>query len=446
MEKGTGKELIVDSNLPDYDYSGAEVWVHAPRHWSNWTTRVAGNPGPGSLEIINSAPFKGSVSWHVATKGAKYYIFGIKDALDADNEWYFDKKKGTLYIHRSDGELPPGDYYYKRRMVGIDLRGRSHTHFEGIDVIGASIVTDADSDSLEFSRMKMLYPYFSSRAKGSNSQSDKGIRLMGRNCTIRDSEIAYSSGTGVALFGENNQVINCYIHDNDFIGTYASCVQLGGKGNVISHSTLTRSGRSLIDYGKMYQSLIQHCELSYGGMLTSDLGLTYGNIIEGGNSVLRYNVLRDNQGKSHCNGLYFDHGTQNIISHNNIIYGIKGAAFMINHYGAYHLAYNNTFISETYGFRNMWGNKYKPELNGVRFVNNVFAKNCDTNALGFHWSYNLVNYDRFDRENPFRPDPQFPGLVLLRQPVPGSRQAMILRILPRQSIRSLASPCTETWL
>jgi hypothetical protein len=409
MEKGTGEELIVDPNLPDYNYSGAEVWIHAPRHWSNWTTRVAGSPGPGSLEIINSAPFKGSTSWHVARKGAKYYIFGIKDALDADNEWYFDKRKGSLFIHRSDGELPAGDYYYKSRMVGIDVRGRSHTQFEGLEVIGASIVTDADSDSLEFSRMKLLYPYFSSRAEGSTAQSDKGIRLMGRNCTIRDSEIAYSSGTGVALFGENNRVINCYIHDNDFIGTYASCVQLGGKGNVISHSTLTRSGRSLIDYGKMYQSLIQHCELSYGGMLTSDLGLTYGNIIEGGNSVLRYNVLRDNQGNSHCNGLYFDHGTQNIISHNNIVYGIKNAAFMINHYGAYHLVYNNTFISEKYGFRNMWGNKFKPELNGVRFVNNVFAKNCDTNALGFHWSYNVVNYDRFDRTDPYRPDPQLMG-------------------------------------
>lgn len=408
MAKGTTAELIVDPDLPDYDFSGAEVWVHAQWYWSNWTTRVAGSPAAGSIEIINSAPFPGPRR-HVARPGAKYYIFGIMDALDADNEWFFDAKTGSLFVHRSDGELPGGDYYFKSRMVGLDLRRRSHTQVEGIEIVGASILTDEDSDSLEFDRMKIFYPYFSSRAKNSSAQANEGIRLLGTNCTIRNSEIAYSSGTGVALFGENNRVMNCYIHDNDFIGTYASCVQLGGKGNVISHSTLTRSGRSLIDYAAMYQALIQNCELSYGGMLTSDLGLTYGNIIEAGNSVLRYNVLRDNLSKDHDNGLYFDHGTQNIISHHNLIYGVSNAAFMINHYGAFHLVYNNTFISEKLGFHSVWGNKYKAALTGSRFVNNVFRRPCTTSASDFHWANNLVGYDGFDRSDPLRPDPRLLG-------------------------------------
>lgn len=408
MGEGTHKELIVDPNLPDYNFSGAKAWVHAPWYWSNWTTRVVGSPSPGSIEIIDSAHFPDSRP-HVAKAGATYYIFGILDALDSENEWFYDTSEGLLYIHRNDGHLPEGDYFFKSRMVGLDLRGRKHMKFEGIDLLAASIITDEKTDSVEFDRMKILYPYFSSQAKHFKAQSGEGIRLMGKNCTIRNSEVAYSSGTGIALFGENNRVINSYIHDTDFIGTYASCVQLGGKGNIISHSTLTRSGRSVIDYGQMYQSLIQNCELSYAGMLTSDLGLTYGNIIEAGNSVLRYNVLRANKGEHKANGLYYDHGTQNIISHNNLIYDIPNAAFMINYYAAYHLVYNNTFISEKYGFFSVWGYNYEPELTGMRFVNNVFRRPCETSASAFHWANNLVGYDRFDSTDPFKADPQLMG-------------------------------------
>ncbi len=408
MEADTTKALIVDSNLPDYDYTDAEVWIHAKYYWSNWTTFITSNPNQGELEIIDTAPFHPGRR-HVAAEGADYYVFGIKDALDADNEWYYDDQEKALYVSRNDGELPLGNYYTKQRMVALDLRDRAHIHFEGIDVFAATIETDASSYRLVLDRMQLLYPYFSSRAKNSGSQGDKGVRMLGKECIIKNSEIAYSSGTGVALFGEGNQILNCYIHDHDFIGTYASCVQLGGKGNVISHSTLTRSGRSVIDYRAMYQALIQYCDMSHAGMLTSDLGLTYGNVIEGGNSVVRYNLLRNNDGSHYNMGLYYDHGTQNIISHHNIVYGVNYSGFQLNQYASYHLVYNNTFISSRYGFRNVWGNQYDPELNGVRFANNVFSNTAETAASNYHWSHNLTEYDGFDTSSPFKVDESLLG-------------------------------------
>jgi hypothetical protein len=405
METGTTKDMIVDSSLPDYDYEGAKVWIHAKHWWSNWTTTVTGNPGIGQLEINDTAPFFGARR-HVAADGAQYFVFGIMGALDAENEWFYNEEERKLYIFRPDGQLPEGDYFIKSRMLAMDLRGRSHIQMEGIDIFAATIETDAASSHLVFDRMVLTYPYFSCLAdqKTGLGQTDKGLRLLGSHCVVRNSEIAYSSGTGVALFGENNQILNCYIHDHDFIGTYASCVQLGGKGNVISHSTLTRSGRSVIGYASMYQALIQYCDMSYAGMLTSDLGLTYGNVIEGGNSEVRYNVLHDNQGRHFNMGLYYDHGTQNIISHHNIVYGVTFSAFQLNHYAAYHLVYNNTFISDTHGFRSMWGNQYEPDLNGVRIVNNIFSGMSETAAPRYHWSSNIVEYEGFDRSEPFRFD------------------------------------------
>jgi hypothetical protein len=406
MEDGSNETRIVDPHMPNYDYNNGKVWVHAPKHWSNWTTSIMSSPKSGEIEIVDNAPFPGPRR-HIPVKGAQYYIFGVREALDADNEWFYDAEEKALYIYRKNGKLPTVAYYVKQRMNAIDVRDKAHVHFNGFDIVGATIESNSRSESIVFDRFRILYPYFSSLARQPEhdlSQSDKGVRFLGKHCKLLNSEVAYSSGTGVALLGKDNHVINCYIHDHDFIGTYASCVQLGGQENVISHSTLTRSGRSVVDYALMYKALIQHCDMSYSGMLTSDLGLTYGNVIEGGNSVIRYNVLHDNVGPHFNMGLYYDHGTQNIISHHNIVYGVRTAALLINHYAAYHLIYNNTFIAEEAGFRNRWGNKYNPELNGIRIANNAFSGSSETTGANYYWSNNMVEYNNFDPRKPFNMD------------------------------------------
>ena len=405
MDAGSEPTKIVDAELPQYDYKNAKVWVHAPKYWSNWTSKILENPSRGVLEIVNNDPFPGPRG-HVASEGSEYYIYGIFDALDSDNEWYYDSQERFIYVYRSDAKMPKERYYYKERLIAVDLSNKSHLEFTGIDVFGATIDTNAETENILWQDSKILFPYFSSEAKTGSYQGDRGVRVFGKQFVLKSSEVAFSSGTGVALFGRDNRILNCYVHDNDFIGTYASCVQLGGKGNIISDSTLTRSGRSVIDYGDMYEALIQHCVLSDAGMLTSDLGLTYGNVIEGGNSEVRYNVLRNNHGEDHNMGLYYDHGTKNIISHHNIVYGVKSIGFLINHPAAYHLVYNNTFISEKVGFQNKWGNQYEPDLIGVRMINNVFGGIAETNAPSYYWSNNIVNYEGFVTEKPFKFDPK----------------------------------------
>lgn len=391
MTEGTTPDLIVDKSLPDYDYTNASVWVHAREYWSNWTTNIVAST-KGKLQIKNMAPFPGPRQ-HVTTPKAQYYVFGILDALDSENEWFYDKEKKALYIHRDKNMVAPRDISYKKRMYAFDLNNKSYITILNLEITGASITTNTNSNHILLDGLKVLHPYHSSQANDFyGNQTDKGILFQGKNCTIQNSEVAYSSGSGVVLDGEYNKIINCYIHDTDYIGTYASCVQLKGKGNMVSHSTLTRSGRSVIDYGGMYQALIQFNDLSHSGMLTSDLGITYGNVIEGGNSEIRYNWLHDNDDEHKDMGLYFDHGTQNIISHHNAIWGIGGVGLLINHYGNYHLIYNNTFISQHIGFRSAWGNKYAPDLYGCRFANNIFSGPAETTADNYFWSNNLTDF------------------------------------------------------
>jgi hypothetical protein len=392
MKSGTLSNKIGDEKLPDYDFTGAQIWIHAPKYWSNWTTEITGSPATGELYIKNIAPYPGPRR-HVAAPGAEYFLFGFKDALDDYFEWFYDKKEQFLYIHANQEWLTENPVSIKRRMYGFDLTDRTHITIDGIKIFAASVLTSENSAWLNLNKVTVFYPYHSTQATNRvNWQKDKGLVIKGTNCTIQNSEIAYSSGSGVILMGKYNKVINCYIHDTDYIGTYASCVQLSGKGNTISHCTLTRTGRSVIDYAGMYQSLIQYCDMSYSGMLTSDLGLTYGNVIEGGNSEFRYNYLHDNQG-AHLNmGLYYDHGTKNIISHHNIIWNVDHSGLLINHYGNYHLVYNNTFIAKNHGFRSVWGNQYEPDLFGSRIINNIFGGPYETNAKNFTFSNNLVHY------------------------------------------------------
>ena len=77
---------------------------------------------------------------HVAGEGAEYFVFGVIDALDADNEWFYDKKTRELYVFRSNGQLPEEEYLVKKRMNVFDFSGKKYIELHNLDIIGASVV------------------------------------------------------------------------------------------------------------------------------------------------------------------------------------------------------------------------------------------------------------------------------------------------------------------
>tara|TARA_R110002126_G_scaffold30602_2_gene99816 strand:+ start:45 stop:2348 length:2304 start_codon:yes stop_codon:yes gene_type:complete len=402
MTEGTTPNTIVSEKLPDYDFTGGYVWVHAKYYWQNWTTEIESNT-PNSLAIKDRAPYLGE-SKHMAQPGAGFYVFGIKDALDTDNEWFYNKKTKELFVYRSDNEIPTENYFYKSRVNAFDFSRAKYVTIQDITILGASIKTSINTSNLILDRVKVLYPYYRSQNnKMYPKLNTKGFVLNGKNSIVKNSELAYSSGACIVLNGQNNKLLNSYIHDGNLIGDIMGNVVLEGKGNVISHCTITRSGRTLIRYSQMYQALIQNCELSYSGLLSSDLGLTYGTNIEGGNSEVRYNLMHDNlsEDKEKSMGLYYDHGTKNIISHHNIIWGVDQAGLLINHYAANHLVYNNTFISKKYGFKSSWGQEYGPDLLHSRFANNAFNAPSGTTAENYYWNNNSTDFHDFNEKNPW---------------------------------------------
>ncbi|MEL7160542.1 MAG: right-handed parallel beta-helix repeat-containing protein, partial [Bacteroidota bacterium] len=391
MDAGTTPDHVRDAALPGYDWTGARMWVHAPMHWANWTTDVR-SFASGQLRITNNAPYPGPRQ-HVAADSAEYFLYNCLAALDAENEWCYEAASGYLYVYRQDDRRPTGTYYVKRRMLAFDLDDRAYVTLRGFTVNGASISTSETSHHVVLDRLKVFHPYYSTEANEEyGRQLDKGLSLLGHHCTVQHCEVAYSSGCGILLRGRYNLVFNSYVHDTDYIGTYAANIKLEGEGNVISHCTLSRTGRAVIDYGDMYRALIQYCDMNQSGMLTRDAGLTYGNVIHGGGSEMRYNWLHDNRDDHWDMGIYYDHGTQNILTHHNVVWGVDYFGLMINHYGYFHEMYNNTFASGVAGFRSTWGNEYPPDLYGSRFANNIFSKPVMTTASNHVWRNNAQGY------------------------------------------------------
>jgi len=388
MESGTKNTRIVDDAIPDYDWTGGKAWVSSHKRWFSWTAPITRFSRGGVSVADNSDGFN-----MVCREKGKFYLFGVRDALDSANEWHYDSSQKPLYLW-DPGSGIPSEVEVKTRLYGFDLSDRQHIRIEKLRFFATSIKTSPTSASLEFDRLRMKHVYHSNTAdKKYGSQGVTGFLLRGDNHALMNSEIAYSSGTGVYIGGSGHRVINNYIHDHDYIGSYASPLVVDGSDVVISHNTITRAGRQTVQFRKIYGSLFQFNDVSHAGYLTWDLGLIYGNGVAGGNAEVRYNWLHDNHSTHYGNGLYYDHGFKNILTHHNVIWNVNHKALNHNQYGNYLLWYNNTGSTRgKIGLGSTWNGGMKRDLHGCRYINNVVNAGTTFNGSDYVAENNFVHY------------------------------------------------------
>ena len=370
MSSGTTPTCIVDPSLPDIDWAGARVWVSSYRRWYCWTGDII-RAEKGRLHVVDNSDRKGN---HVCMPGGRYYVFGTASLLRAPNQWSYDSAGNTLKLIPPDGTHPAGNISVKARRYAFDLRGRQHIHLRGLNIFAASIHTDDHSRHLHVDGLRMRYVHHSSRAEQQyGSQVRSGVILNGQCHTVKNSEIAYSSGSCLVLAGDGCRVVNNHIHDADYIGGYAAGLvfQGGGSGHLVSHNTIERAGRSPVAVQGLHDSLLQHNDLGFAGFLTWDLGLTYGNGVEGGNSEVRYNWFHDTVCDEKNFGFYIDHGCKNALVHHNVIWNVRKAGLQINQYANYILYEQNTVIGSEYSFQSAWAAGQEKDLYGCRLVGNL---------------------------------------------------------------------------
>jgi hypothetical protein len=241
---GSGASAIYDSSLPNINWSGAIVHVWGGTNPFTHQTGSVTSSSAGQVNLTTSA--WSNCPGLCAIPGARYYLSGVRAALDTAGEWFYDTSAQRLYLWAPGGGSP-GNVTVKQREWAFDLRGRSNVTIQGIQLFAAGIITDGASQNnlIEGISARYLSHFDTFGTSFKLHTTDTGIVLNGSGNIVRNSTLAYSAGNGVGVVGDGNTVTNNLIYDAGYGGTYATAVLVApNRSNVtITYNTIYRTAR-----------------------------------------------------------------------------------------------------------------------------------------------------------------------------------------------------------
>ncbi|PYI51933.1 OmpL47-type beta-barrel domain-containing protein [Paenibacillus flagellatus] len=375
---GGSATTLVDADLtqPDDYWKGATIWERGGDAYVGQSSKVTGFDS--ATHTLTYEPMPGNFDYMYPRLGTTYYLTGLLSELDAPHEWYVDEAAKKVYLWASAGGVPSG-VEMKKRLTAFNLNQKSHIRIEGIRIFGANIQMNNANDNV-LDGIQADYLYFSNKTTGTSvpHQLKNGIQIAGNNNVLKNSKVAYSSGTLVNIEGSNNRIVNNLIREGSYMASYDPLVKLSsGSSNLISHNEIRESGRYNI-YWSRGSAEIQYNDISNGMWLSRDGALIYSWGTDMGNSEIHHNWIHDSKGTDMSVGLYFDNYTANAVVHHNLIYN-NDVGIQLNTPGNYKLIYNNTVVNNPRSGLGYWGSApYDKELYGTRVFNNIF-----TNPVSF---------------------------------------------------------------
>jgi hypothetical protein len=360
-EAGTANTLT-DSKLEGGDdaYKGATLWCAGGERWICWSATITKfDAKTKTLTFEKPQPDR----WYTPRKGSEYVLMGGKTAFSGDGQWRYERDAKTLTLY---SRKAPAGVDAKRRLFAMDLSGRSHIQVIGLHFRAGGILTNEKTSHVLLKNLKGEYVGHSYV----NDVSDKaGVLIRGSHIELNSCEFAFASGSIVRITGNDNRLVNCFIHDGCYGGKWNGTVAVAGRRHLVSHNTICDSGRDLVSIHRLMESLIQYNDLSNAGWITADLGMTYGHDTDFMGTVIRYNWVHDNKARGHSVGIYFDHLSHNCIVHNNVVWNVNGPPLQINNPSYFMLGFNNTFwrTRELVTF----DHSHRNDLFGCRVQNNI---------------------------------------------------------------------------
>lgn len=319
------------------------------------------------------------------------FITNHLNALDVENEWYWDKQSNTLYVCIVNGKDPNTlKMEAQSRSFAFLLEDRVGVIIEGLTVRAAGIQMK-NTKECSINGCTILYPVpYYIHNNEFDGYSTISI-IQGTQNIIKNSYIAHSWGCGVLIDkGESNSLENNLIEDINWMGAYNGNIQLGGRGTIVQRNTLRKSGRFLIygigvKAGKVTYNDMYDCML-----IGQDGGAFYTNGALGEGTEIAYNWIHNVKGvpwerapdKDHnlTVGVYLDGGCKNFNVHHNVIWKMKYAVLM-NPFGGNppksvegnQVNYNTCWVS---------GPASIVTQNSKHYANNVMSNNLANKKVG----------------------------------------------------------------
>ena len=386
---GTNDTQLVDSNLPNVNWTGAKVhMLSGTDPWSPQTATVTASSGGRLTMVLDDEDYPPFIQ---PEAGGLYYLYRSLSALDKQGEWFYDSTKSILYFW-APGDLNPNTLIVraKHRQYAFDLSGTSNVSIQNINLFGCGINMNGSSANNTLDGINAQYLSQFTDLPGladstvpftdwywNDHSADSGIVLNGSGNILRNSTIAWSAGNGVSAMGSGNTVRNNLILDTGYGGNNASGIILFGISHSVQNNTVHTSGRTSIAMTENYPNADNN-DIGYNNLFNAMLlSLDAGEIYSGGGTSTGTRI--------HNNWL---HDTQTPIPFAGVLPNLPRA-------GVYLDADSNGFEVDQ---NVLWNNEYdNVELDGsntgVTTSNNNYVHNNsipDAAAVSI-WVNNIVN-------------------------------------------------------
>ncbi len=392
-QKVSGSVTQIDeAGIPDQNFeSGGTLWFLGKSRWTSWRTPITSNPSGsvGYATLSSDWHFAGS---HSPADGGEMILYNSLAALDSEGEWYINNQTKTVYFHAPGSkDLTNEEVMVRQRIVAFGLDGKERIEIEGIKIIGSMISMKNTTDS-RIVNCEILHGNHSLGTSGTGQKlsfrpGTASIELNNgseRN-TITNNNIQWGSGSGILVNGTDNVIINNYIGNFNYLGSYEAAIRLGGKNKVLGNE-IFNAGRDLINGGGKGAE-IGFNDMYASNLINDDCGAIYTCCGDYANTRIHHNWIHDISSRNEnfesfkgC-GVYLDNTTENVITDHNVIWNMEWTGIQINWAGTNLQIYNNT----------IWSNEGPESSSMGRWVNgyefsNVPVYNTLANDDEFHYT------------------------------------------------------------
>ena len=267
---GNDYGTVVDSRLAatGWDVTGAQAVLNVAHQYYCWTRKVQ-NHAVGSKtfnyekDLGQSVEVKDETGKHLQYQDDRYYLFGMRQFLDAQGEWFYDAPAKQLYFYAPDGKSPSaGELEIKSRDWGFTAdQNSSHLTLDGIGFFATAFKFGKDyngkSSHIILRNSTVLYSSWTEYVGLPKGRPDAKAEqvyptIEADNAQVVNNTFAYGALGALSINGFDNLIENNYFHDFCYSSSlsypplqvskpWPAMVGKAGRA-IIRHNTLYRSG------------------------------------------------------------------------------------------------------------------------------------------------------------------------------------------------------------